>query len=392
MSSTINIKNTLAHSSCSDNINIITVCLDELPIEILDLIENNLDVAEIHILRFVSKNLHQLSHVFGIRNMISWDIRSVIRSAVKHGSGSTLDFLHGCMESFTVSKIVEPQNRFTITIDKPEQKQQPNHVLNKQNSNFFYTIVAEFAMEFNRLDLLKLAYGTQNDINPADYYLNLAIRKGHFDLFKWVMEKNDWTHNKSAEDIETYLYFAASYGQLDILKYLFENELSFFFPSSSLSWLITCAALNGHLNIIIWLRQMNISTFHTDACSIAADRGYLGVLQWLHKNGCPWNEEVCIKAASRGHLNILQWALRNGCPYNNLMLQKAVKYGMIHVLDWLKQQEDLLSLDWNYGTLVNYTLGYNDKTFKWLTNNLCSRSSSSTSHVVKTLNFQNYDN
>ena len=38
------------------------------------------------------------------------------------------------------------------------------------------------------------------------------------------------------------------------------------------------------------------------------------VLQYLHENGCPWDETTCSEAASGGHLECLKYAHENGCP------------------------------------------------------------------------------
>ena len=34
------------------------------------------------------------------------------------------------------------------------------------------------------------------------------------------------------------------------------------------------------------------------------------MLQWLHLNGCRWNQVMCSFAAKMGHLAVLQWADR----------------------------------------------------------------------------------
>ena len=43
------------------------------------------------------------------------------------------------------------------------------------------------------------------------------------------------------------------------------------------------------------------------------------MLQWLHSQGCPWNEgTLWYAAAQRGNVEMLQWLRRNG---NEAMLQ-----------------------------------------------------------------------
>jgi hypothetical protein len=48
----------------------------------------------------------------------------------------------------------------------------------------------------------------------------------------------------------------------------------------------------------------------------AALNGHLGVLQWAHEHGCPWDESTCANAAEHCHLHVLKWARENGCPWN----------------------------------------------------------------------------
>lgn len=51
-------------------------------------------------------------------------------------------------------------------------------------------------------------------------------------------------------------------------------------------------------------------------CTCAAENGHLEVLKWARANGCPWYEFTCAMAALDGHLKVLKWARANGCPWN----------------------------------------------------------------------------
>lgn len=48
-------------------------------------------------------------------------------------------------------------------------------------------------------------------------------------------------------------------------------------------------------------------------CASAAVDGHLNILKWLRQNACPWDETTCSAAAGRGQLDVLEWALNNGC-------------------------------------------------------------------------------
>ena len=43
-------------------------------------------------------------------------------------------------------------------------------------------------------------------------------------------------------------------------------------------------------------------------CETVAHCGYLNILKWARKNGCPWDKWTCCGAASCGHLETLKWA------------------------------------------------------------------------------------
>ena len=40
------------------------------------------------------------------------------------------------------------------------------------------------------------------------------------------------------------------------------------------------------------------------------------MLQYLHENGCPWDEGTCYYAAKEGHVDVLRYAHEKGCPWN----------------------------------------------------------------------------
>ena len=51
-------------------------------------------------------------------------------------------------------------------------------------------------------------------------------------------------------------------------------------------------------------------------CTFAAKLGQLEVLKWLRENDSPWSERTSDEAACNGHLEVLQWARENGCPWD----------------------------------------------------------------------------
>lgn len=72
-----------------------------------------------------------------------------------------------------------------------------------------------------------------------------------------------------------------------------------------------------------------------EMCQEAAVAGQIYVLQWLHANGCPWDETTCAGAALGGHLEVLQWARANGCPWDERTRKYAAMGGHTDILQWI---------------------------------------------------------
>ena len=54
-----------------------------------------------------------------------------------------------------------------------------------------------------------------------------------------------------------------------------------------------------------------------DTCRAAALGGHLDVLIWLRDEGCPWDIGTTDGAVEGGHVRVLKWAIDNGCPWDN---------------------------------------------------------------------------
>ena len=84
-----------------------------------------------------------------------------------------------------------------------------------------------------------------------------------------------------------------------------------------------CAASMGQLGVLQWMHQearYDLCLLHTSKncgiCQKAVQGGHLELLQWVHTNGCPWDERTCSMAVCDGHLEVLKWARANGFPWN----------------------------------------------------------------------------
>ena len=126
---------------------------------------------------------------------------------------------------------------------------------------------------------------------------------------------------------------AASDGKLDVLKWGLESgyELNTFLDEDE----IADAALNGHLEVVKYLRKLGISWDET-TCSNAAANGHLVLLKWCRANQCPWDERTCANAAGNGHLELMKWCRANQCPWNQWTCAYAAENGHLELLKWCR--------------------------------------------------------
>jgi len=124
-------------------------------------------------------------------------------------------------------------------------------------------------------------------------------------------------------------------GKLEILIW---GEDSGYELDTVLKWnIIAHAALNGCLEVVKYLRQLDIS-WKKDTLANAAMNGQLEFLKWVRANQCPWDENTCASAgAMNGHLELLKWARVNQCPWDEWTCANAAKKnGHLELLKWAR--------------------------------------------------------
>lgn len=84
-----------------------------------------------------------------------------------------------------------------------------------------------------------------------------------------------------------------------------------------------------------WAVQAGGYEPHEWTCAVAALKGMLNALRWLHRvRGCPWNTLVFTFAVRGGHLRVLEWLRSVRAPCHPLSLAHAGLCGHVHVLAW----------------------------------------------------------
>lgn len=107
------------------------------------------------------------------------------------------------------------------------------------------------------------------------------------------------------------------------------------------------AAQGGHLHVLQWLRAGPMKArcpWDERTCEAAARGGHIDVLRWMRQRKCKWDEGTCFAAATKGHLAVLQWARKNACPWDPDLLEEALECGQFDTFEWA----------WNNGLAEEY--------------------------------------
>ncbi|CAL6384541.1 unnamed protein product [Bathycoccus prasinos] len=157
--------------------------------------------------------------------------------------------------------------------------------------------------ETNKLELLKWAR-EEKKCDWDEETINMAVCQGNLEMVKYCVA-NECPINAEA------CACAALNGHLEILKYLREEVKA---PWDY--WTAAWAARNGHLHILEYLVERKFDQYNLLACSNAAENGHLDCLKYLHETAkAPWNYLAVREAHnSEEHTECLQYLLDNDCP------------------------------------------------------------------------------
>lgn len=193
----------------------------------------------------------------------------------------------------------------------------------------------------------------------------LCINSHYLELIKWVLKNTN-------EEISQYAFnMAAYYGNLEILKWLYENR-----PNESMKEkhhnIMDCASTWGHLEVVQWLHENRTEGCTKKAMDLAAKNGQLEMVKWLHKNrteGC--TVEALLSAANNGHLKILKCLLKYKYikKFSEVDLDNVIRYaiqgGNLDIVQWLYKKIGYHTKWWP--PLIDWALLHgNLSTVQWL--------------------------
>ncbi|AJF97763.1 ankyrin repeat protein [Pandoravirus inopinatum] len=127
-----------------------------------------------------------------------------------------------------------------------------------------------------------------------------AAETGTADILAWCLDSNVDEPAKSRRTIETYSIWSTAC--LDVIRargLVLHRSLSY------------VAASRGHIDVLAWLHNNKRQAWDVAHCSNAAsaqsDSDENETLRWLIGVGCPYDAETVWKLAARGRLGTLQW-------------------------------------------------------------------------------------
>ncbi|CAL6399238.1 unnamed protein product [Bathycoccus prasinos] len=170
-------------------------------------------------------------------------------------------------------------------------------------SDWDATYFCEQVVWTNKLELLKwIREEKKCDWNELTI-IEAAAKQGNLEMVKYCVA------NKCPVD-EWTCVCAAGNGHLEVLKYLRE-EAKAPWDSHTAEW----AAQKGHLHILEYLVERKYDQYSVLACEVAAQNGHLDCLKYLHEAAkAPWDEDSVRGAYKYKHPECLQYLLDNNCP------------------------------------------------------------------------------
>lgn len=113
---------------------------------------------------------------------------------------------------------------------------------------------------------------------------------------------------------------------------LFRSVASYLTPLDRSVIYFTSKALRRNMRI---RKPVKKSLFVT----LAAEAGFIGLLEWAKENKCPFQRSTCVYAAQKEHFEALKWLHINGCPWDEGTFQVVAGYGRQDLAEWLIKEE-----------------------------------------------------
>ncbi|OWY97630.1 hypothetical protein PHMEG_00031794 [Phytophthora megakarya] len=193
-----------------------------------------------------------------------------------------------------------------------------------------------------------------------------AASHGHLHIVKWLHEEKGVSLD--GEWLETTMSDSYVKIPMDVIKY-FHQSTANFVPRCAMDaavesgrvefaewvWVnsnaripcsqqaIDLAARRGSLEMVQWLHEHYSRKLGSGTMHYAAENGHLEVVKWLHQNrseGC--RDATMARAALQGNLEIVKWLHSNRNEHFNLdgVMDAIAANGYLDVLQWFHEHRD----------------------------------------------------
>jgi len=216
-----------------------------------------------------------------------------------------------------------------------------------------------------------------HDYNLRSIHLD-AISLGYIDLVKLLVVPG--TDPNPVVLRLSYTQTAAKYGQLDILKHLYEIGCRFDSDASD------DAIKNGHLDIVKWLHE-NGCNWGWWGTRYAVCNGHLDIVKYLHHHGRligytdGYYNDMYYGVARNGHLEVLKYMFEvmhipfagYHHPSVESICSYSVKSGNLDMVKYLRTKFYQNGRDWDKTAYSNAEEGGHCEILKYLHENGCPR-------------------
>lgn len=186
----------------------------------------------------------------------------------------------------------------------------------------------KIAVANGNLSVLKWMTSHGIDFSMQGLYTEAALR-GDIETLNWLyydQKYTNWDHNTFT--------WTAFHEQWTILEWLRAKGC----PWERATGLYNDAVLHNNLMKIKYLRKFGCP-YDNDAIIIAAKKRYWHIVDFLNRNGCPWNRAAGItsSAAISGDIESLKMLKHFCCPFDKDICTHAAKSRQWEVLEWLHE-------------------------------------------------------
>jgi ankyrin repeat protein len=177
----------------------------------------------------------------------------------------------------------------------------------------FVNAAVERAITYGHLVVVQYLHSAGITIDNNLSMLKAAVSSGNLDTVKYIFDNevicDAW------ENIVMKL--ACTKGYLEIVEYLYDRDI---YPSS---WSLENAVINGHLDVVKYIYELELDLEYgvLDVFEKAVENGHLDVVKYLYVSDAleadtVSNLNIIHTAALNGHLNVVQYLYENGVRFN----------------------------------------------------------------------------